>query len=56
MGRHVIGYEAQKVLAAVDSFRSRRGAAAKIGVVGYAEGGLVALYAAAIDPRIDGAP
>ena len=55
MGRHVIGYEVQKVLAAVDSFRSRRGAAAKVGVVGYAEGGLVAFYAAAIDPRIDGA-
>jgi dienelactone hydrolase len=55
MGRHVIGYEVQKVLAAVDSLRSRRGAAAKVGVVGYAEGGLVAFYAAAIDPRIDGA-
>ena len=27
----------------------------KVGVVGYAEGGLVAFYAAAIDPRIDGA-
>ena len=54
MGRHVIGYEVQKVLAAVDSW-SRRGAAAKVGVVGYAEGGLVAFYAAAIDPRIDAA-
>jgi len=55
MGRHVIGYEVQKVLAAVDSFRARRGDAAKVAVVGYAEGGLVAFYAAAIDPRIDGA-
>ena len=61
MGRHVIGYEVQKVLAAIDSFRSRRGAAAPsdvaqgVGVVGYGEGGLVAFYAAAIDPRIDGA-
>ena len=55
MGRHLIGYEVQKVLAAVDGFRARRGAAAKVGVVGYAEGGLVAFYAAAIDPRIDGA-
>jgi dienelactone hydrolase len=54
MGRHVIGYEVQKVLAAVDRFRARR-AATKIGVVGYAEGGLIAFYAAAVDPRIDGA-
>jgi len=53
MGRHIIGYEVQKVLAAVDGFRARQGAAAKVGVVGYAEGGLVAFYAAAIDPRID---
>jgi dienelactone hydrolase len=55
MGRHPIGYEVQKVLAAVDHFRARRGETAKVGVVGYAEGGLVAFYAAAIDPRIDGA-
>jgi dienelactone hydrolase len=55
MGRHPIGYEVQKVLAAVDGFRARRGAAAKVGVVGYGEGGLVALYAAALDRRIDGA-
>jgi dienelactone hydrolase len=55
MGRHVIGYEVQKVLAAVDGFRARNGAAAKIGVVGYAEGGLLAFYAAALDPRIDAA-
>jgi dienelactone hydrolase len=53
MGRHIVGYEVQKVLAAVDGFRARRGEAAKVGVVGYAEGGLVAFYAAAIDPRID---
>jgi dienelactone hydrolase len=55
MGRHLIGYEVQKVLAAVDGFRARRGQAAKVGVVGYGDGGLVALYAAAIDRRIDGA-
>jgi dienelactone hydrolase len=55
MGRHLIGYEVQKVLAAVDNFRARRGEAAKVGVVGYAEGGLIAFYAAAIDQRINGA-
>src|SRR5205085_1724722 len=53
MGRHVVGYEVQKVLAAVDWFRQRAGDAAKIGVAGYGEGGLVAFYAAAADPRID---
>jgi len=53
MGRHVIGYEVQKVMAAVDWMKSR--GAAKVGVAGYGEGGLVALYAAAADPRIDAA-
>ena len=53
MGRHIIGYEVQKVLAAVDWFESRN-ESAPIGVVGYAEGGLLAFYAAAIDTRIDG--
>jgi dienelactone hydrolase len=52
MGRHVIGYEVQKVLAAVDWFK-RKGNGIKVGVAGYAEGGLVALYAAAADTRID---
>lgn len=55
MGRHVIGYEVQKVLAAVDWFRSAGGSQGRIGVVGYAEGGLVAFYAAAVDTRIDAA-
>jgi dienelactone hydrolase len=54
MGRHIIGYEVQKVLAAVDGIRSQF-PDAKIGVAGYGEGGLLALYAAAADPRIDAA-
>jgi dienelactone hydrolase len=54
MGRHVIGYEVQKVMAAVDGFRSRW-PAAPVGVAGYGEGGLIAFYAAAADPRIDAA-
>jgi dienelactone hydrolase len=54
MGRHIIGYEVQKVLAAVDWFaRRRRAPTRRIGVVGYGEGGLLALYSAAIEPRID---
>ena|SRR5579859_4842117 len=52
MGRHVIGYEVQKVLAAVDGFRAQF-PDGKTGVAGYGEGGLLALYAAAADPRID---
>ena len=60
MGRHVIGYEVQKVLAAVDWFEhlgrdAGSDTSAKIGVAGYGEGGLVALYAAALDERIDAA-
>ncbi|MFN0169996.1 MAG: dienelactone hydrolase family protein [Bryobacteraceae bacterium] len=53
MGRHLIGYETQKVLAAVDWMHSRKAKDTRIGVIGYGEGGLIALYSAAIDPRID---
>ncbi len=53
MGRHIIGYEVQKVLAAVDWFKKSAGKNAKIGIVGYGEGGLIAFYSAAIDTHID---
>jgi dienelactone hydrolase len=71
LGRHVIGYEVQKVMAAVDVLAARRAKSqpregvpeaqspkakvqnAGIGVMGFAEGGLIAFYAAAVDPRID---
>jgi dienelactone hydrolase len=52
MGRHLIGYEVQKVLAAVDWFSREKGHP-PIGVFGYGEGGLLALHAAAVDTRID---
>lgn len=52
MGKHLIGYEVQKVLAAVDWFK-QSSPLSKIGVAGYCEGGLLAMYAAAIDRRID---
>lgn len=52
MGRHLIGYEVQKVLAGVDWFRREGGDKRPVGVVGYGEGGLVALYAGALDERI----
>ncbi len=52
MGRHIIGYEVQKVLAAVDWFRSFE-EELPIGAIGYGEGGLLAFYSAAVDMRID---
>jgi dienelactone hydrolase len=51
MGRHLIGYEVQKVLALVDWLEKK--SEHPIGVIGYGEGGLIALYAAALDPRIN---
>jgi dienelactone hydrolase len=53
VGRHIIGYEAQAVLAAVDWFQKENmKLALPIGVAGYGEGGLIALYSAALDRRI----
>ena len=52
-GRHIIGYEVQKVLAAVDWYElENAGQRVPIGVGGYGEGGLIALYAASLDTRI----
>ncbi|MEX2168655.1 MAG: hypothetical protein WD851_05065 [Pirellulales bacterium] len=56
LGRHVIGYEVQKIEAAVDlleKMNRREDVDLPIGVAGVGEGGLLALYAAAVDPRID---
>jgi len=47
MGRHLIGYEIQKTLAAVDWYGT-----GPIGVWGHGEGGMLALFAAALDDRI----
>jgi dienelactone hydrolase len=59
LGRHIIGYEVEKVMAAVDFLQGQRpnasGQGLKIGVMGYAEGGLIAFYSAALDLRIDAA-
>jgi dienelactone hydrolase len=55
MGRHVIGYEVQKVLAGVDQLallNTARKQTVPIGVAGAGEGGLLALYSAALDTRI----
>ncbi|QDT30657.1 Alpha/beta hydrolase family protein [Gimesia panareensis] len=55
MGRHVIGYEVQKVMAAVDQFErldKQDGRILPVGVVGVGEGGLLALFSGAADYRI----
>lgn len=53
-GRHIIGYEVQKILAVVDWFdQQNRKSAVPIGIVGWGEGGLLGFYVAAIDTRID---
>lgn len=53
LGRHVIGYEVQKILAGVDYLRGVSSPEARLGVIGWGEGGMLAMYAAAVDPRID---
>ena len=49
LGRHIIGYEVQKVSSLVDWMSLSD---APIGVIGYGEGGLIGLYSAAVDTRI----
>lgn len=53
LGRHIIGYEIQKVLAAVDWYEKQSGGRRPCGVMGWGEGGMLALYCGALDPRID---
>ena len=54
LGRHIIGYEVQKILALVD-WMSCEENQPPIGVIGYGEGGLLTLYSTAVDTRIDAA-
>ena len=51
LGRHIIGIEVQKVLAAVDRMATIS-EGTPVYVAGYGEGGLIALHAAALDTRI----
>ena len=56
VGRHLIGAEVQQVSSAVDFLSSLpRVDPARIGVVGSGQGGLTALYAAALDTRLQAA-
>jgi hypothetical protein len=64
LGRHIIGFEVQKILAAVDWFerdtatkkprdgRERNQGPEQIGLIGWGEGALLALYAGALDTRV----
>jgi cephalosporin-C deacetylase-like acetyl esterase len=49
VGRHPIGYEVQKALAAVDWFVSQK---CETSVYGTGDGGVIAWFAALLDPRI----
>ena len=54
LGRHIIGYELQKIFSAVDWLDKRNkadGLPSGVGIAGHGEGGLLALFAAAIDVR-----
>lgn len=53
MGGHIIGYEVQKVMSAIDWFKQSADKDLRIAVAGYFEGGLIAFYSAAVDKRID---
>ncbi|RIK74865.1 MAG: hypothetical protein DCC67_16045 [Planctomycetota bacterium] len=56
MGRHIVGYEVAKVQAALDQFErlnQSQGRSLPMGAVGVGEGGMLAFYAAAIDPRME---
>ncbi len=53
MGRHLVGYEVQKILALVDWFEQQHKQPKRpIGIMGLGEGGLISLLASALDPRI----
>jgi dienelactone hydrolase len=53
-GRHLLGYEIQKALAAVDWF-SMQTPSVPIQAIGFGEGAAIAAYAKALDTRIDAA-
>jgi len=52
MGRHVIGYEVEKVQAALDWLQTTAADNHPLSVAGYGEGGLIAFYTAAVDTRV----
>jgi cephalosporin-C deacetylase-like acetyl esterase len=55
LGRHPIGYEVQKVMALIGAIQSTSSVHKRVGLFGHGEGGAIALYATALDVRIDAA-
>lgn len=53
MGRHLIGYEVQKILAVEKWLSTVHDKGTYTGVIGWGEGGLLGLYATALSSRID---
>ena len=53
LGRHPIGYEVQKVIALVNWLTTQMKTKGRVGVFGFGEGSAIALFTAALDPRID---
>jgi dienelactone hydrolase len=53
LGRHLIGYELQKILSAADRLENAATSQVPLGIIGWGEGGLLALYAGAVDTRFD---
>lgn len=53
LGRTMTGYETSKCLSVIDWFASLDEQAQPIGVFGWGDGGRLALFTAALDPRID---
>ncbi len=51
MGRGLLGYEVQEVLSAVDALTALK-PSLPVGIFGYGEGGLIGLYAGALDQRV----
>ena len=52
MGRHVIGYELDKIHAAVDWLAATQDSSAPIGIAGWGEGAQLAFFAVALDQRL----
>lgn len=54
MGRHILGYEVQKILAAAEFFQKDQPTSKqKLGIIGYGEGGWLAQFAGALEPKFD---
>ncbi|NOY00041.1 MAG: hypothetical protein GXP30_09960, partial [Verrucomicrobia bacterium] len=54
LGRTLVGYEVQKIISAINILKQQNGKEDRpLGVIGWGEGGRLALYAGALDSRID---